>query len=110
MSERNNMKDNNRNLIFVAVVILSFIFGVYAHRWFSNFFKGNPITDEAARSYLFYMRTTKRLVDDGEIEKLKVYVNDAYAIREHLFSGVSDSVAFEFFFKWENDEEMAKDN
>jgi len=106
----NNMKDNNRNLIFAAVVILSFIFGMCTHRYLSNFFKGNPITDEAARSYLFYMRTTKRLVEDGELEKLKVYVNEAYAIREHLFAGMSDPVAFEFFFKWENDEETAKDN
>ena len=98
----------HKNLILAAVVILSFIFGVYAHRCFSNFFKGNPITDEAARSYLFYMRTTKKLIVDGEIEKLKAYVNEAYAIREHLFTGVSDPVAFEFFFRWENDGEMGK--
>lgn len=102
------MEKNKRNIILVLFLVLSFCLGWYAHGRLCSFFKGHPVTDEASRSYLFYMRTTKRLVEAGEVDKLKAYVNEAYAIKEHLFLGMADPVAFEFFFRWENHEEMEK--
>lgn len=88
-------------LICNVALAVFFLGGVMFGRWLDSRFKGFPTTDETARSYLFYMSMLKDLNSLNDAALMDAFVNDSLRIKENLFRGTSDPVAFEFFFKWE---------
>ena len=96
-------------LICNIALAVFFLGGVMFGRWLDSRFKGYPTTDETARSYLFYMSILKDLNSLNDATLVDAFVNDSLKIKENLFKGTSDPVAFEFFFKWEESIQARKE-
>ncbi len=88
-----------------CLCVLMFVLGIYIENKCNERRVNSPILEGRSRGILFFIELSKKVLDTGDKDLMKRFIEDSYAKRNQLCKG-ADSEDFIFFWAdWETDVE-----